>query len=67
MTTRYKTVTCDSCDVLVINGVICHEHGCPDAWRDAERECKECGYQFKPEEREQYFCSEECAAIYYGY
>jgi len=26
---KYRTVTCDSCEVLVINNIICHETGCP--------------------------------------
>lgn len=26
---RQRKISCDACDVLVINGVICHEHGCP--------------------------------------
>lgn len=25
---------CDSCEVLTINGVYCHELGCPEAWKD---------------------------------
>ena len=28
---KYRTVTCASCELLVINNVICHETGCPDA------------------------------------
>ena len=27
---RGKRVKCDQCVVLVINGVICHELGCPN-------------------------------------
>jgi rubrerythrin len=30
---------CDQCEALSINGVPCHEHGCPNrSW-----ECPECG------------------------
>lgn len=25
---------CNSCSPCRINGVLCHETGCPDAWRD---------------------------------
>jgi len=64
MTRRYKTVTCPSCDVLVINNHICHEHGCPDAYRDETRECQWCGTSFQPDERDQRFCSEDCAQAY---
>ena len=56
---------CNSCDCLFINGIKCHEHGCPDKWKDEIRECEWCGCEFKPEERFQRFCSEECAESYY--
>ena len=29
---------CDGCAIININGVLCHERGCPDAWRDKEPE-----------------------------
>lgn len=58
---------CKSCDSVVINGVYCHEKGCPDAWRDSARECKECGCQFTPDESGQLFCSEACFYAFYGY
>jgi len=57
---------CESCEVRYINGHRCHEIGCPDAWRDYTRECKWCGTEFKPEEREQMFCSEDCRRSYHG-
>jgi hypothetical protein len=56
--------SCASCEVLVINGLLCHETGCPDAWRDELRECKWCGTIFAPSESHERFCSEECAAAY---
>jgi len=56
---------CKSCEVLYINGVKCHEHGCPDAWKDYERICKWCGLPFVPNERFQEFCDDECANAYY--
>jgi len=52
---------CDSCEAVRINGVLCHERGCPDAWRDQTRECRECGCDFVPEDRHQVYCSESCA------
>ena len=30
---KYNTVACDQCSALVINGVPCHEQGCPNARR----------------------------------
>lgn len=47
---------CNSCTPSRINGIICHEIGCPDAWRDYKRECFECGKEFYPEERRQENC-----------
>lgn len=43
---------CDQCEAAMINGVFCHERGCPNAgsrWSEAtgewvrQRECRECG------------------------
>jgi hypothetical protein len=43
---------CDSCEALMINGVFCHEQGCPNQHKvwDPDRqewikyvECRECG------------------------
>lgn len=47
---------CDSCSPSMINGVLCHEMGCPDAWRDYRRECRECGCDFYPQERGENVC-----------
>ena len=49
---------CDDCAAAVINGVYCHEQGCPSAWRTALRPCQECGYDFQPEERRQAMCGD---------
>jgi len=57
---------CDSCDACYIQGVKCHEHGCPDAWKDEVRECKWCGTEFTPTEGYQDYCSEECAIDYHS-
>ena len=61
---KYKPVKCASCEVLVINNIICHETGCPDAWKDETRECKWCGCRFKPEEKNQEFCASDCSEAY---
>ena len=53
---------CNSCEVLNINGINCHEIGCPDSWKDYTRECKWCGYDFIPEESYQQFC-EDCEVL----
>ncbi len=44
---------CDQCEAAMINGIFCHEHGCPNACKRYEpagdvwitqRKCPECGY-----------------------
>ncbi len=57
---------CDQCEVLMIQGVKCHEHGCPVAWQDEIRECRWCGSEFEPEDKHQQMCSEDCAEAYYN-
>lgn len=57
---------CESCEAIMINGVYCHEQGCPDAWKDYKKECKWCGQEFQPDWKEQSCCSQECAAAYHG-
>jgi len=54
---------CNSCDCLYINGVKCHEHGCPDRWMDETRECEGCGDEFQPEEAGQVYCSIDCQTL----
>ena len=36
---RAAVVRCSQCEALAINGVPCHEHGCPNR----PRTCRECG------------------------
>jgi hypothetical protein len=57
---------CNSCNVLYINGVKCHERGCPEAWKDEERECKWCGNKFKPEKQYQDCCCHSCHVAYHS-
>lgn len=52
---RVIVPTCEQCQILVINGIICHEHGCPKAWEDERRDCS-CGDTFKPKHRHQRHC-----------
>ena len=51
-------MSCSSCEVVAINGVRCHEIGCPEAWRDYTTECFECGFDFQPEYKYQNMCNE---------
>jgi hypothetical protein len=56
---------CEQCEIMYINGVRCHETGCPDAWKDETKNCKWCGSDFKPEAGGQKFCSDSCYLDYY--
>lgn len=47
---------CDGCSPSVINGLLCHESGCPDEWKDRSRDCAECGDTFFAENRFQRMC-----------
>ena len=58
---------CDSCEALMINGVYCHETGCPKAPIGCKRECKWCGAEFTVESLENtLFCSTDCGDSYYS-
>ena len=57
---------CNSCETMTINGVHTHEIGCPEAWRDYDRECKECGTSFRPESSYQDCCSHSCTVRYHN-
>ena len=55
---------CNQCEVLYINGIKCHETGCPEAYKDEVKECLWCGSKFKPDDKDQNCCSEECLQDY---
>lgn len=55
---------CEQCEVMNINGIRCHESGCPVAWKEEVRECKWCGTEFVPEERHQDWCGQDCYCSY---
>ena len=57
---------CESCEASIINGVYCHEQGCPDSWKTEIRECLWCGSEFKPEHRDQHCCCDDCHLAYYS-
>lgn len=60
------SLRCPSCQLARINGVVCHETGCPDSHLFVTRDCKFCGSTFSPEERDSRFCSPCCGATYNG-
>ena len=63
---------CDQCQAIAINGINCHEQGCPNYWMDPltgepyQKECKECGCKFTPDDQDQELCDDQCAAHYWG-
>ncbi len=55
---------CTQCQMLMINGIPCHETGCPEAWKDKYYECSECGCPMSPEHKPhnaKYLLCEGCA------
>jgi hypothetical protein len=52
---------CDGCQLASINGQLCHETGCPEAWRDNSIECADCGCDFIRSERDETICP-DCSA-----
>jgi len=57
---RKELKRCDQCEALMINGVYCHETGCPAAWKDTAKYCAWCGVMFYPEYQGQSYCRPEC-------
>jgi hypothetical protein len=63
-------LSCPDCEIMSINGHVCHEAGCPSSWIDPcmgegyEQECKWCGSLFVPKDKDQAFCDESCAESY---
>jgi hypothetical protein len=56
-----ESIKCESCDSITIQGVFCHEKGCPDAWKNHPVKCFECGFDFIPEEKGDRTCP-DCIA-----
>jgi len=49
---------CHHCASMRVNGTPIHETGCPDAWRDYDRNCRECGCPFRPETSDRAVCDD---------
>jgi hypothetical protein len=47
---------CNDCSPARINGVLCHEQGCPSAWKDYARTCVACGTSFYSPRQDQKTC-----------
>lgn len=62
-----SSVGCDGCQPAIVNGTMCHEQGCPEAWRDYARECPWCGALFHATDKsQQVCCSDSCIESYFG-
>lgn len=57
---RPVRVSCDQCQLLRINGIVCHEIGCPNQ----PRQCKNCDRTMRQGQRE--FCNNKCHHDYYA-
>ena len=61
---------CNQCQAIRINGIICHETGCPNnhinlnTGKPYVKECAWCGTKFEPENKHDKFCSDECTESY---
>ncbi len=49
---------CNDCCPSMINGVLCHETGCTEAWKDYQRDCCVCGYGFYPQDSDYMYCDD---------
>jgi hypothetical protein len=56
------SVACSQCQSMVVNGVPCHESGCPN--ERSEVECRECGTEFVQESRWDTTCCHTCHVAY---
>ena len=52
-----RRVKCEQCQLVIIQGIPCHETGCPSSWIDPLTDegypvdCWECGCDFIPDEK----------------
>lgn len=58
MKAKNEIVSCPSCNLLRINGILCHEIGCPDSHLFVKRTCRLCKDTFEPEHNKQDTCSD---------
>ena len=59
-------IKCPGCELVLINGVLCHELGCDFCYMFVTRECKWCGSEYWPDNMGQKFCSDECKPDYFN-
>ena len=58
---------CGQCQAIMINGVYCHETGCPNQHLDTIRQCLWCGHEFTVTDNYGIdFCSVDCNEDYHS-
>ena len=45
---------CHSCEAVQVNGILVHEHGCPDRYRNESVPCFYCGFDYLAESLDEY-------------
>lgn len=64
-------MSCDQCQVTMINRIPCHEHNCPNNWKDPitdepyKLNCTCCDTMFVPETEQEHFCG-TCTCLLTG-
>jgi hypothetical protein len=56
---------CNSCSPSRVDGVICHEAGCPDAWKDNPKECSNCDRNYYAERRGLFGMCPRCSRFHF--
>jgi len=63
---------CDDCDSVTINGIPCHENGCPSdhinllTGMKHEVICNWCDSYFEPDYKRQNCCDDDCYDAFYN-
>jgi len=66
ITVKGKMMRCNQCEAMMINGVFCHETGCPNSPLGCKRKCMNCLVDFIVQDKEHTdFCSDDCKMEYW--
>lgn len=66
-------ISCDSCQLVAIQGLVCHETGCrnshinPRTGKLYRKDCRCCGKEFTPKYDGQDVCSIRCRKEFWGH
>lgn len=56
---------CDGCSPSRINGALCHEQGCLEAWKDYAKTCSECDRNYYAQRPGAFQMCHFCARNYF--